>query len=282
MKKIIFIALIFLSDINVSAQNIEDKKYLLTSHSNSVGPTRLGMTDPYLSPLVYSGMGMSLNNEKCRFLVPENINYSMRSKLSLSAGLMLNPSSSSSMTYIGVNHGWGLQYHWRPKKGLQVLVGGLWDVDFGFKNVARNANNPVNIDLATNLNLSGTVLYDIQTRKRVLRLKLAVETPLFGYMFVPQGGASYYEMISLGNLTDAFHFSSIHNKRGLNRTLSIEVPLNRSTWRFGFGFNNLKYSANHLVFVRKEYNLLIGTTFDVATFAGTKNKAPRNFISTND
>lgn len=282
MKKIIFVALIFLSNINVSAQNIENKKYLLTSHSNSVGLTLLGMTDPYLSPLVYSGMGMSLYNEKCRFLVPENINYSMRSKFSLSAGLMLNPSSSSSMTYIGVNHGWGLQYHWHPKKGLQVLVGGLWDVDFGFKNVARNVNNPVNIDLATNLNLSGTVLYDIPTSKRVLRLKLAVETPLFGYMFVPQGGASYYEMISLGNLTDAFHFSSIHNKRGMNRTLSIEVPLNRSTWRFGFGFNNLKYSANHLVFVRKEYSLLIGTTFDVATFAGTKNKAPRNFISTND
>jgi len=206
----------------------------------------------------------------------------MQDKLTLSAGMMLNPAFSSEMLYIGANYGWGVNYHFRLTKGLKILAGGLWDVDFGFKNVPRNINNPINLDMATNLNLTGLLIYDYPTRRRTLHLQAALQAPIIGYMFVPQGGASYYDMFQLGSLSNAFHFSSLHNKRGLNQTYTVDVPFNHSTWRFGLHFQNLKYKANNLVFAHNETSVIVGTTFDAISFSGKKKVAPQNFMSTND
>jgi hypothetical protein len=186
------------------------------------------------------------------------------------------------MTYLGLSYSWGMHYHFRPMKGLLLLVGGNYELDLAVKNIARNVNNPANVDLATNLNLSGVARYDIPTRKRTMQLQLAVQSPLFGCMFVPRNGASYYEMFELWNLSDAVHFSSLHNKRGIETNLMLQIPFNLSTLRFGLGYNGLKYTANEMVFRRNEISLLIGTTFEVATFEGKKNRAPKNFMSTNE
>lgn len=282
MKKKAVILLSLIVSVILSAQNDSVPKYLLTTKSSSVGLTLPGFIDPYLSPLAYSGFGLRYNSDSRRYLSPENTTYSMQSKLSLSAGMMLNPAFSSEMIYLGANYGWGVNYHFRINKQLKILAGGLWDVDFGFKNVSRNVNNPINLDMATNLNLSGLIIFDYPTRKNVLRLKLAVQTPVLGYMFVPLGGASYYDMFELGAMKNSFHFSSIHNKIGLDQIYSVDVPFNHSIWNFGLHFLNLKYKANQLVFVHDEISLMVGTTFDVITFGGKKKIAPGNFISTND
>jgi hypothetical protein len=241
----------------------------------------LNITDPYLSPLPYSGIGLNYNFENSRFLATENNLWSNQNKLNFEGGIMLNPQITAAMLYLGLNYGWGMQYHFRIQKGFQVLSGGLWDVDLGFKYLDRNINNPVNVDLATNLNLTALAKYDIPLRKKTIQLQLELQTPLIGCMFVPFVGASYYEMFQLGNLTDVFHFSSPINKRGLNAKFVVEVPFNRSVWHFGFKTSELKYSANNQVFKRSELSLVVGTTFDVIKFAGKKNRAPENFLSPN-
>ena len=282
MKKNIFLSIFFLINSLLYAQTNDEQKYLLTSKTNTFGLSTINLTDPYISPLSYSGIGIRYDNENRHFLSPQNTKISMQSKLNIVGGLALNPAITSSMTYLGMNYGWGLHYHFRPITGLQLMAGGLWDVDFGFKYIARNVNNPVNIDLATNLNLSGVAVYDIPLRKRVLQLQLAVQSPILGCMFVPREGASYYEMFELWNLSDAVHLSSLFNKRGINGIFSLDVPFNRSVWRFGLSYQGLKYTADNMVFKRNELSLLIGTTFDVATFGGRKNHAPGNFISTKE
>lgn len=282
MKKNIILFCFFLLSSFVLAQSTDDKKYLLTTNSSTFAFSTLSFIDPYLSPMTYSGNGIIYENENRLFLSPENTNVSMQTNLHLEAGLALNPQSTSSMSFLGANYSLGMHYHFRPQKGLRFLVGGLWDADFGFKYVPRNINNPVNLDMATNLNLSGIAMYDVPLRKRTLRLQLAVKTPILGLMFVPQSGASYYEMFELGNLTDAIHFSSLYNKRGLSSAFTVDVPFSQSTWQFGLKYQGVKYSANDMVFERNELSLLVGTTFDVATFAGRKNKVPKNFISTNE
>lgn len=280
MKKLlIFISVLFFSSV-ISAQNTDEEKHLLTTNTTTYGLSIFNFLDPYLSPLTYNGYGVDYEHENSRFLSTENNRFLMQSKMNLKAGLTLNPQSTSSMMYFGANCDLGMLYRFKPINRIQFLVGGSWDVDFGFKNVIRNINNPVNLDMATNLNVNAVARYDVTLRKSILKLQLALETPLIGCMFVPAVGASYYEMFELGNLTDAFHFSSLHNKRGLNSTFTVDVPFNRVTWCFGFKFSDLKYSANDMVFHRSEFSLLVGTTFDMATFAGKKNKAPENFIST--
>ena len=280
IMKLFFLFLLFSTVI--FAQNTDDKKYLLTTKANTFGISTISFVDPYLSPLTYDGLAISYNGEARQFLSSENTRISTQSILNLQVGILLNSPVTSDMTYLAANYGWGMCYHLNPAKGLKVLVGGLWDIDFGFKDMERNVNNPVNLDMSTNLNLTALARYAIPLRRKTLQLQLALKTPVLGYMFVPRAGASYFEMFDLGNLTDAFHFSSLYNKRGLNSALTVDVPFNHSVWRFGLKMNTLRYSANKLVFDRNEFGLLVGTTFDSFNFAGRKNKAPMNFISTND
>lgn len=278
MKKILSALFFSFVLLHVHAQS-DEERYLLTNKEQSVGFSVVSMTDPFLSPMQYSGMGVGYKMERNRYLNVRHTDYSIHSRINASMRMMLNPAFTSSMMYMGVDYAAGLQHHIKLSDGLEMRFGGFGDVDFGFKNVPRNVNNPVNLDLAVNLNLSAVASYDFVLWRKPMKLKVSLETPFVGWMFVPRGGALYYEMFTLGNLEDAFHFSSIHNKRGLNRTMSVDVPFSRSVWRFGLAYNNLKYSANDLVFVRSEYSLLVGVVFDAISFSGLKNKPPRNFLS---
>ena len=282
MKKIlIFTLTIFIYSL-VAAQNADEKKYLLTNKTNTFGISTLGFLDPYLSPLTYNGLGVNYNYQTSRFLSLKNTNISIQTRFNMETGIALNPQITSDMLYIGANYGWGLQYHFAPVHGFRFLAGGLWDLDFGLKDVERNINNPVNLDMSTNLNLTGLAKYDISLRHKTLKLQLTLQTPILGYMFVPKAGASYFEMFELGNLTDAFHFSSLYNKRGLNSVFTIDVPFNRTVWRVGIKAFDMRYEANNMVFNRTEFSFLIGTTFDTFNFSGRRNKAPANFISPNN
>ena len=282
MKKIVLTSFAFLIGSILFAQNGENQKYLLTTRTNTVGLSLLSLTDPYLSPLKYTGTGIQFEHESRRFLSVSNTHISMQSKLNFEGGFLLNPAQTSSMTYMGVDYSWGMHYHFRPMKGLLLLAGGTCDIGFGYKDVPRNVNNPGNVDLATNLNLSGVAVYDIPLRRRTLKLRLSVETPLIGWMYVPLAGASYYEMFMLGNLSNISHFSSIVNRRGIDPKLTVDVPFKSSVWCFGLGYRGLQYSANNMVFSRNEVSFLIGTTFDAIGFGGRKRIAPKNFISTNE
>lgn len=282
MKKI-RISLLFLAiTLFVSAQQNDEMKYRMTAKTNSFCLSTLSFLDPYLSPVAYSGVGLGYSTESRRFLGKTNNRLTSLSRLKLGTGIALNKALTSDMLYLGADYGWGIEYKLKPFNGIKIQFGGLWDVDFGMKNLERNINNPVNMDLATNLNLSALASYDIILKRKTLKLNLALQTPILGCMFIPKAGASYYEMFELGNLTDAIHFSSIHNKRGLSGTFWVEVPFKRSVWNFGLGMNNLRYTANNLIFNRNEFSLLVGTTFDQIRFAGTKTKKPGNFVSPRD
>jgi len=282
MKKIVLISFVIQLGSFLSAQNGYEQKYLLTTKTNTIGFSSLNLIDPYLSPLTYTGTGIQFEHESRRFLSITNTNISMQSKLDLEGGSLLNPAQTSAMYYLAVNYSWGMHYHFRPMKGLVVLAGGTWDAGLGYKDVPRNVNNPGNVDLATNLNLSGVAIYDIILRRLVLKLQLAVETPVIGWMYVPLAGASYYEMFMLGNTSDISHFSSIINKRGIHPKLTLDVPFKSSVWRIGVGYQRLQYKANNMIFDRNELSFMLGTTFDVIHFGGRSKKAPANFISTNE
>lgn len=281
MKKIVILSFVVLFGTNIHAQNTGEQKYLLTTKTNTAGVSILSLTDPYLSPLTYTGNGIQFERESRRFLSTTNTNISMVGKLNLEGGYLLNPAKTSAMNYMAADYSWGIQYHFRPMKRLVILAGGSCDIGLGYKNVPRNINNPGNADLATNLNLTGVVLYDILLRRRTLRLQLAVETPVIGWMYVPLAGASYYEIFMLGDLSNISHFSSIMNRRGINPKLTVDVPFKSSVWRIGVGYQGLQYTANDMVFNRNELSLVIGTTFDMIGFGGRFKKAPDNFISPN-
>lgn len=282
-KKYLLFSFIAFLGFQASAQNTEEKKYLLNTCIQTLGISLHTFTDPYLSPLPYSGLGLQFNSLNRRFLTTTNNKFSRQKSFNIISAMGLNAPNTADEVYVAGNWGYGIHYHYRPPiKGLQLIAGGIWDIGLGVRTITRNVNNPANIDLATNLNFSEIIQYDIPLKSKTLKLELAFKSPVFGCMFVPLQGASYYEMLSIGNLHGATHFSAWHNKLGLLTNLAVNVPFNHSVWRFGVNYHYLKYQANDLLFKQNEFTFCIGTTFDAIHFAGRKNKAPANFLSTNE
>jgi len=280
-KKPISFVILSLLLVKLFAQqaNIE-KNYKLVSATENVSMSLLNFIDPYLSPLTYSGFGVGYKHAERKYFNSENTKYSMQGKLNAMLGISLNPAYSAAMTYVGGAYSWGAFYHYRDLKNFHILAGATTDAQFGFKSLMRNVNNPVNVDAALNLNFAGLVRYDFGFKKLRMRLNYELETPLMGCMFVPLGGASYYEMFELWNLNNAIHFSSLHNKLGLKSDLSLDFLMKKSTISFGFSNQNLIYEANNLVFKQDIFSFNIGYKYDFYIFKGRNNPAPTNFIST--
>ncbi len=279
MKKLISCLCSILCSIGLFAQKEDVSKYRLINTSNLFGVSSMELLDPYLSPMTYSGVGINYEHSGQKFFSAENTHLSMEGKFQAAAAYTTNPQQTAAMIYMGGTYSWGMFYHFRPASRLQLLAGGNADVGIGYKYLPRNVNNPVNIDLASNLNIAGKVRYDIPFRRWPVRLNYEIEIPVLGCMFVPQEGASYYEMFQLGSLSNVFHLSSVHNKLASVKKLIFDLPFKHSTFRLGIDVAKLKYKANDMVFKQNNFSLQIGFKYDLYVFSGRKGMAPDNFIS---
>jgi len=261
------------------AQPPEDRTDLLTSVTTQFGWSALRLNDAYLSDLQYSGYGMQFNNTTHRFLNTGNTLFSQRTDVTINAGVAMNQPQSASISYFGGNVGYGLQAHFKPLRNLQLLVGGEMDAELGVKGYSRDVNNAGNMDLATNLNLAATIRYNLRVWKSTLRLQADFQTPLLGLMFVPVRGESYSEIYYLHSYENLFHFTSLHNKNGLNARYLVQIPLKHTILNVGIHTEYVKYAANDMVFRRNITSLQVGATYDLVLFGGRKHPAPAGFIS---
>jgi len=267
--------------VGLSAQQFNpEKNFNLISATDNASVSLINLLDPYLSPLTYSGLGVGYKHAERKFFKPENVNYSMQGKLNTLVGIAFNPAYSASMTYLGGAYSWGAFYHYRKFKDVQFLLGATADAQLGVKSISRNVNNPANVDAAVNLNLAAALRYDFRLKKLPLRVIYELETPIAGCMFVPVGGASYYEMFELWNLNNALHFSSLHNRLGIKYNIGLDFMLKKSTLHVGIEQQKLLYQANDLVFKQSAFSVLIGYKYNFHIFKGRNNPAPANFIST--
>lgn len=274
---VILILLFNLSD--VSAQTEQKELYGLTNINHHIGLAGIRMVDPYLSVLEYSGVGVRYEYTSCRFFNPHNPILSSNARISGLAAMTTNPRSTASVTRMGADASWGVQYYYRNFEDILLMGGANMEMDFAYKMNSRNVNNPVNIDLAANLNMTIGGRYFIYTKRRTIQLNAHFEFPVIGCMFVPYPGFSYYEMYSTKAYIDAMHFSSFHNKQGLKQYFTIDIPFKHLTWSFGVSKHDLKYKADHQVYSYSEFAFLAGVTYDMIAFSGRKVKVSEIYIS---
>jgi hypothetical protein len=279
MRKIyllLFVVCLCINNLYAQEQdNVEEKKYAMTTVDNRLGFSFLTLSDDYLSPLEYKGYGLKLETERRRFFSDEKTNLSHQSKIGFLPAVTQNPAKTATTFYVGLDYAWGVHYHFYPVRKFQILLGGFADIDLGLKLNSRNENNPFNMDLGTNLNASAIFIYDVH---KAIRLQASFSTPVLGAMFVPAYGASYYEIFDLGITSKLVHFSSFHNKHEFNQMLSVFFTLKHSILSINVNNNFLKYTANDMVFKRNETTISLGWSHYLRTFAGRKNEAPKNFI----
>lgn len=277
----IFVCLVFFLVVcSVLSQSNDTQKYRLVARETNIGLGELRLNDPYLSPISYSGFSLRADYLTRSFVSVNNSKWSYQLQFDGSLGLLSNPTGSASMLYAATQLGWGMNYHIRLSNGFQILTGGLVDGQFGLKWLSRNVNNPVNMDMAINLNAVAEARYDFSLWKQQLRFCIRLQSPVVGTMFVPVLGASYYEMFGLGNMEHTIHFSSLYNKRTLNSNINLQIPLRKITLLVGVATDNRLYKANQLVYRHNASYLSFGLKANVYQFGGARNVAPTHFLST--
>jgi hypothetical protein len=278
MRKLLFLLLGWCAWTSATAQQADDTKYALIHSRTMFGLSSVMLYDGYLSSVPYSGLGVRFYNEERQYLAPDKTDVSLLGNVDFSFGATLNDAFTSSIMYIGFNYAWGGLYHFKPVRKFKCAAGALIDIDGSFKYNGRNVNNPFNMDASTNLLLAGSVTYDILVFRKILRMKADIRTPMIGCMFVPMRGASYYEMVGFGDFDKAMHFSSLHNKNAISMTYTADIPLKNAVLSLGLSGRNMRYKANDMVFIRNEWTLLFGFTFDAFYFSGRHHQPPSNFI----
>ena len=277
MRKAFILFLCIFTFLTIRAQDFTENRFPLTTSVKTVNVGNVNVLDPYLSPFEYSGFLVGYKEDNRRFLLASDTTLSFISRKILSLGSADHPNKNNSMLMFNGNYNLGLNYHIRPIEKLMVLIGGSWDIDLGGKYIGRNVNNPFSLDLYTNINATAEVLYSFKVRNQPIRLQYGAQTPLIGCMFVPMQGASYYELFSLSNLSDAFHFSSMINNRALMQYFHLDLPLKFTTIRLGAQHDYLQYKANDMVFHKKGFTFSIGYLVDMYSFSGKKNKVTNSF-----
>lgn len=271
--------ILFVLVAGVARSQSDTLRFTLSDASTRLGYTHISLTDPYLSPLNYSGGGICVSNESRKLFNPDNTVWSMQSMVNASFGTLYNPEGTAGMIYAGGNFGWGTFARVVQTSNFRLHAGGQVDAVFAVKYLSRNVNNPVNFDMAVNLNLAVNAGYQFTVFKVPFSCQLDLVSPILGYMFVPLQGASYYEMFDVGKPDDAYHFSSVYNKQGLKAGLMLSIPFRSFTINAGVSNNRLKYKANDMVFTFDELSFQAGLRYQFKYFGGTRKKAPASFVA---
>jgi hypothetical protein len=269
----------FLLLVSWSFTFAQELKNTITTSGWSVGIGNINLYDEYLSPLVYKGTVFRADYESMRFVSDSNNKLSFQKTFMIEGGMTDNDAKTNSIFYFSLRPGIGLHYHFRPLPGLKILAGGVWDLTFSSKYNFNNGNNPYSADLNTQINASAIAQYSFKIKEFPIMVRYSLRSPLMGVMFVPEYGASYYEMFSLGHFGHSIHFSTMANSLAWNSSLNADLLFKGFILRLSYIHDYEKHHANSLHFESLQNVFSLGVVVNFSTFDRGKHKVP---VSYND
>ncbi|MDR1372937.1 MAG: DUF3316 domain-containing protein [Dysgonamonadaceae bacterium] len=227
MKKCILLIFI-VSGFYVSAQESVN----LTYRSTIAGLGVANVYDSYLSPLKYSGIKSGLVFEQMR---NTNIGENIVSQNLFDIAYMQakNPAGTATCIAGTFQYDYGLFYKFKIADRLRLFAGTQADCLLGFILNSRNGNNPATGKFHLNLNFSAIASYTVNIKSLPLRFLYQTSSPFVGYLYATEYGQSYYE-IGLGDSERLMHLSSFHNYLFFKNTVTVEIPIKETTFRFGY------------------------------------------------
>ena len=237
------------------ADTIPSDKVITNAQMLGVGSA--GILDTYLSPEKYSGT-------EVRY-----ISHTLRRREGRRWSRMLV--HQGSFAYADSRSGdgneiagmytftYGVHRNWDFLGGrLNVMAGGQADVDVGFLYNMRNSNNPAQARLALNISPSAAVRYRFRLWNTPFSARYEVSAPLFGVMFSPNYGQSYYEIFSRGDYDHNVVPTTIASTPSLRQMLTLDFTLGRTTLRIGYLGDFRQAKVNNLKYHTYSNMLLIG------------------------
>lgn len=258
IRRIILCSLLLVSCVPLQAVEHED---ILTFHFGGIY-----LNDQYLSALTYQHYSYALNNRWEQYF-RKDTTWSHQAHLQITGAKLNSPTRSNYMYVLGVQTGWGAQYHFSHLMCVphfDLLLGPYLQFDLMAREHQSNVNKPYSMDCAADVCAYASLRYSFAAKKSSYRLQYQISTAVLGVMFAPEYGQSYYE-ITKGILTHNAQFSAWHNRFQLQHQLSLDIQLRRSAWEIGVRHEFLRYNANQLHFSREQVCLVIGTVFQYRT-----------------
>lgn len=209
------------------AEGIETTSFLMAG----AGSNR--QLDTYLSPMQYSGYGITVLGGRERMTRMAKGHLSYFTQLQGAFSSTMNPAKTAKELGARVAYDAGWHYNWHPASGLILKAGGLLGADAGFLYNARNGNNPAQGRGSADLSISAGGSYTFKIKKLPLTARYQADMPMVGCMFSPQYGQSYYELWQ-GNRDHNVVFSHPGNALSFRHQLSLDFVFHTTTMRIGY------------------------------------------------
>lgn len=215
--------------------------------------------DSYLSPLDYKGTTLVYTHQREADATWAGRDMTSMRLLAFDATLASNPADNGEYWDADFEWAYGLHRNWlwgdRTQPRWRLAVGGLWGFHLGGTYSTRNGNNPAQGRLATDLSVSGIAEYRFPLWRRQWLWRTQLDAPLFGLMFSPNFGQSYYEIFTVEN-RPRFSVTYPGNAPSLRLLSTITLPLRHQRFSVGCQVNvrqsdvqNLKRHAWNVAFV---------------------------------
>lgn len=228
-----------------------------SSYTYEIGGATLANT--YLTPLKYKGWDMALNYERMQAMKFNPEKWVMR----LTAGIDLNrtdnPAKNATMWRLVADFSWGMTYRFKLPHNITLAGGGSTSLDLGCVYNARNGNNPVAVEAAWTVNLTGYASWNAKIGRLPVTLRYQPTIPLTGVFFSPDYGELFYE-IYLGNHSGLAHCAWWGNYFRMENLVTADMHLGATSLRVGFRNNILSTSINDITTRTITYSAVIGVT----------------------
>ncbi len=226
----------------------QDKEVTLrpvtSAYTFEAGGARLANT--YLTPLEYTGWSAAFNYERMQAMKFNPDNWVMR----LAAGLTFdgteNPAKNADMWRLVGEFSWGMMHRWRLPYNITVAAGGSTGVDIGVLYNVRNGNNPVAVEAAWTVNLTGYAAWNTRIGRLPVTLRYQPTLPVTGVFFSPDYGELFYE-ISLGNDSGLVHGAWWGNYFRMENLVTADLHFGATCLRLGLRSNVLSTKVNNIV-----------------------------------
>ena len=227
----------------------------------------------YLSPLRYSGSFFGAGGEWTKAFRKNPDHLVMTFAGEMNFRNMLNPPHSARMLGLDARFNWGMAYRWRLPYNLQLMAGGMLDIDGGALYLTRNGNNPVTVLASAGIDLDVSLSYHFNIGKLPILISDRIQLPTLGAFFCPQYGETYYE-IYLGNYNGLAHCGWWGNNFGIGNMLSVKLDFGRTAMEIGYRYDYRSFFANNLVTRTALNSFVIGV---IPQGLGLKKKAKANY-----
>ena len=281
ISKLISIAALLLGGVVAAAASngdgchnsigIQQPQYKTNALMIGVGYTNI--LDTYLSPEKYRGTSLTFLSHTRR----ENDSTAWVNQFQHEGNVAYADNRSGNGGEMAGNytfrysllHKWTISLWRRP---LRMLAGGTAAANIGFVYNTRNGNNPANARLS--LNIEPTIGFDypigrashtrgISTHPGAcahfpLILHYEASAPLFGLMFSPNYGQSYYEIFNRGNYDHNCVPTTFGSTPSFRQMLTLDLRLAHTTWRIGYMGNYEQSHVNNLKTHTYTHSIVIG------------------------